>query len=231
MGKTDILHAFDPPAAAEASSNRYTAALAARANRERGMVRAMQLCVASAAAMGGWAALMTWDNLQMSRNHARIAETKPVYVLEIRPDGHQSLVLLDNTITVAKGARIEAVEWFIRWTRSIGIDPVILRRDRDAALARINNRQTREKWAEAIALEPKLQDGWTREVTITDVVEQAHDPDRKHTTFLVRWRERAYKDFRLQSETEMLGSVITFDQSPRPGALDGVNIAAFSWGG
>ncbi len=231
MPMTMVPRASDPPPAAEPPSSRYTAAMAARSSREAGMLRAMRLCQAAALAMGAWAALMTWDNLQMSRNHARIAEHKPVYVLEKNPDGHQSLVLLDNTVDVAKGARVAAVGWFVRWTRAVGIDPVTTKRDRDAALARVNNRAVQEKWAAEVALAPKAAEGWTREVEVGDVVEQAFDPARKATTFLVRWKERTYRDYRLQHEAEMLGTVVTFDQAPRAGALDGVNVAAYSWGG
>lgn len=229
--KSELLRAFDPPAAAEPPSSRYTAAMAARASREQALLRGFRLCLGSTLAVGAWAALMTWDNLQMSRTHARIAETKPVYVLERRPDGHQSLILLDNSLDVAKGTRLEAVGWFVRWTRTIGLDPVVQERDRAAALARIRDRRTAEKWQAAVAADPPTGSGWTREVELLDLVEQAHDPERRASTFLVRWRERSYRDFRLQAETERLGSVVTFDEAARPGALDGVTVAAFSWGG
>ena len=230
MFKSRTVQAFDPPAAAVPPSSRYGTAMAARASREQAMLRAMRLYYGAAIAFGAWAALMTWDNLQMSRNHARIAETKPVHVLERTADGHQRLVLVDNLLTAGKGARIEAVSWFVRWSRTIGVDPVIHQRDRLAALSRLNNLDAQRKWQDLAETDLKREDGWTREVEILDVVEQDYDPGRRAATFLVRWKERAYRQFRLDREVERLGTVVTFDQPPREGALDGVNVAAFSWG-
>ncbi|HET8729068.1 MAG TPA: hypothetical protein VFO41_16320, partial [Alphaproteobacteria bacterium] len=170
---------------------------------------------------------MTWDNQRLAAKLVEVARVKPVYRVEQLPSGHQRLVLLDDVLSVTKGARLNAVHWFIRWTRQIGTDPVARAKGRAAARARLVDGAAR-KWDALIADDLDPADGWTRDVTEIRIEEREHDPDTGLSSFHAVWIETVYRHFRPHSRQLMSAAVVTLDGPSRDGALDGVSISGFS---
>ncbi|PWC38047.1 hypothetical protein [Azospirillum sp. TSO22-1] len=225
--KERVVNVYDPPVAAVPDSAKYLAAMTYRASREAKALRLKRWTFALAALGLSWGSLMTWDNLRIAGQLMEIARYKPVYRVEQAMDGHQCLVLLDNTITVTKGARINAVQWFVRWQRQIGTDPVMLARDRAAARARLTGGAER-KWDALLAADLAPAEGWTRDVADIRVQEREADPKTGTSAFYVVWTETVYRDFKPRSKTLMSAAVVTVDGPSRDGALDGVSISGFS---
>ncbi|MGY0782577.1 hypothetical protein ACW7BC_32310 [Azospirillum argentinense] len=225
--KEHVVNVYDPAAAAVPDSAKYLAAMTYRASREAKALRLKRWTFALAVLGLSWGSLMTWDNLRIAGKLVEIARYKPVYRVEQAMDGHQRLVLLDNTITVTKGARINAVQWFVRWQRQIGTDPVMLARDRAAARARLTGGAER-KWDVLLAADLDPAEGWTRDVADVRVQEREADPKTGATAFYVVWTETVYRDFKPRAKALMSAAVVTVDGSSRDGALDGVSISGFS---
>lgn len=225
--KERVVNVYDPPPAAVPDSAKYLAAMTYRASREAKALRLKRWTFALALLGLSWGSLMTWDNLRIAGQLVEIAKYKPVYRVEQAMDGHQRLVLLDNTITVTKGARINAVQWFVRWQRQIGTDPVMLARDRAAARARLTGGAER-KWDALLAADLAPAEGWTRDVADIRVQEREADPRTGTSAFYVVWTETVYRDFKPRSKAMMSAAVVTVDGSSRDGALDGVSISGFS---
>lgn len=217
----------DPPAAAVPDTARYTAAMTYRASREAKALRLKRWYLAVALLGFGWGLVMTWDNQRLAGKLADLARHPPVHKVEQALDGHQRLVLLDDTLTVTKGMRLNAVHWFVRWQRQIGTDPVLLARDRTAARARLTAAAT-AKFDTLMRDDPNPADGWTRDVTELRIEEREHDPATGTAAFHAVWTETLYRHFRRQSRRLMSAAVVTLDGPPREGALDGVSIAGFS---
>ncbi|WP_255542801.1 hypothetical protein [Azospirillum sp. INR13] len=150
--KERVVNVYDLPPAAVPDSAKYLAAMTYRASREAKALRLKRWTFALAVLGLSWGSLMTWDNLRIAGKLVEIARYKPIYRVEQAMDGHQRLVLLDNTLTVTKGARINAVQWFVRWQRQIGTDPVMLAKDRAAARARLTGGAER-KWDALLAVD------------------------------------------------------------------------------
>ena len=225
--KERVVNVYDPPPAAVPDSAKYLAAMTYRASREAKALRLKRWTFALAALGLSWGSLMTWDNLRIVGKLVEIAKYKPVYRVEQEMDGHQRLVLLDNTITVTKGARVNAVQWFVRWQRQIGTDPVMLARDRAAARARLTGGVER-KWDALLAADLAPAEGWTRDVADVRVQEREADPKTGTSAFYVVWTETVYRDFKPRAKTLMSAAVVTVDGPSREGALDGVSISGFS---
>lgn len=225
--KERVVNVYDPPPAAVPDSAKYLAAMTYRASREAKALRLKRWTFALAVLGLSWGALMTWDNLRIAGLLVEIARYKPVYRVEQAMDGHQRLVLLDNTITVTKGARLNAVQWFVRWQRQIGTDPVMLAKDRAAARARLTGGAER-KWDALLAADLAPAEGWTRDVADVRVQEREADPKTGASAFYVVWTETVYRDFKPRSKTLMSAAVVTVDGPSRDGALDGVLISGFS---
>ncbi|AWK86001.1 hypothetical protein [Azospirillum thermophilum] len=225
--KERVVNVYDPPPAAVPDSAKYLAAMTYRASREAKALRLKRWYFGLTVLGLSWGTLMTWDNLRIAGKLVEIARYKPVYRVEQAMDGHQRLVLLDNTLTVSKGARINAVQWFVRWQRQIGTDPVVLARDRAAARARLVGGAER-KWDSLLAADLNPAEGWTRDVADVRVQERETDPKTSATAFYVVWTETVYRDFKPRSKTLMSAAVVTVDGPSRDGALDGVSISGFS---
>ncbi|WP_114859731.1 hypothetical protein [Azospirillum brasilense] len=225
--KERVVNVYDPPPAAVPDSAKYLAAMTYRASREAKALRLKRWTFALAVLGLSWGSLMTWDNLRIAGKLVEIARYKPVYRVEQEMDGHQRLVLLDNTITVTKGARINAVQWFVRWQRQIGTDPVMLAKDRAAARARLTGGAER-KWDALLASDLAPGEGWTRDVADIRVQEREADPKTGTSAFYVVWTETVYRDFKPRAKTLMSAAVVTVDGPSRDGALDGVSISGFS---
>ncbi|MBF5093760.1 hypothetical protein F1643_03875 [Azospirillum sp. INR13] len=225
--KERVVNVYDPPPAAVPDSAKYLAAMTYRASREAKALRLKRWTFALAVLGLSWGSLMTWDNLRIAGLLVEIAKYKPVYRVEQAMDGHQRLVLLDNTITVTKGARINAVQWFVRWQRQIGTDPVMLAKDRAAARARLIGDAER-KWDALLAADLAPAEGWTRDVADIRVQEREADSKTGTSTFYVVWTETVYRDFKPRSKMLMSAAVVTVDGPSRDGALDGVSISGFS---
>lgn len=218
---------YDPPPPAVPDSAKYLAAMTYRASREARALRLKRWYLGLVVLSLSWGTLMTWDNLRIASQLVEIAKYKPVYRVEQDMDGHQRLVLLDNTLTVSKGARLNAVQWFVRWQRQIGIDPVILAKDRAAARARLIGGAER-KWDALMAADLNPAEGWTRDVADVRVQEREADPKTGLSAFTVVWTETVYRDFKPRSKTLMSAAVVTMDGPSRDGALDGVSVSGFS---
>ena len=225
--KERVVNVYDPPPAAVPDSAKYLAAMTYRASREAKALRLKRWTFALAVLGLSWGSLMTWDNLRIAGQLVEIARYKPVYRVEQAMDGHQRLVLLDNTITVSKGARINAVQWFVRWQRQIGTDPVMLAKDRTAARARLTGGGER-KWDALLAADLAPAEGWTRDVADIRVQEREADPKTGTSAFYVVWTETVYRDFKPRAKAMMSAAVVTVDGPSRDGALDGVSISGFS---
>ncbi|MGQ9370712.1 hypothetical protein [Azospirillum sp. ST 5-10] len=225
--KERVVNTYDPPDAAVPDSAKYLAAMTYRASREAKALRLKRWYLGLVVLSLSWGSLMTWDNLRIAGRLVEIARTKPVYRVEQALDGHQSLVLLDTVLTPSKGARIEAVRWFVRWQRRIGIDPVTLARDRAAARARLTGGAER-KWDALLAADLDPAEGWTRDVADVRVQERESDPNTGLSSFHVVWTETVYRAFKPRSKALMSTAVVTADGPPREGALDGVSITGFS---
>ncbi|CBS87278.1 hypothetical protein [Azospirillum lipoferum] len=225
--KERVVNVYDPPPAAVPDSAKYLAAMTYRASREAKALRLKRWTFALAVLGLSWGSLMTWDNLRIADKLVEIAKFKPVYRVEQAMDGHQRLVLLDNTITVTKGARLNAVQWFVRWQRQIGTDPVMLARDRAAARARLTGGAER-KWDALLAADLAPAEGWTRDVADIRVQEREADPKTGTSAFYVVWTETVYRDLKPRGKTLMSAAVVTVDGPSRDGALDGVSISGFS---
>jgi type IV secretory pathway TrbF-like protein len=225
--KERVVNVYDPPPAAVPDSAKYLAAMTYRASREAKALRLKRWTFALAVLGLSWGTLMTWDNLRIAGKLVEIAQYKPVYRVEQAMDGHQRLVLLDNTLTVSRGARINAVMWFVRWQRQIGTDPVVLAKDRAAARARLIGGAER-KWDALMAGDLNPAEGWTRDVSDVRVQERESDPKTGMSAFYVVWTETVYRDFKPRSKTLMSAAVVTVDGPSRDGALDGVSISGFS---
>ena len=221
------VRAYDPPAAAVPDTARYLAAMTFRAGREAKALRLQRWSSFLAVLALAWGALMTWDNQRMAGKLVEVARTKPVYRVEQDLAGHQSLVLLDDTLTVTKGARLNAVHWFVRWTRQIGTDPIAMAKDRAAARARLVADAAR-KWDALLAADLDPAEGWTRDVTELRIEEREHDPEAGLSAFHVVWTETVYRDFKPQTRSLMSAAVVTLDGPSRDGALDGVAVSGFS---
>ncbi|SMF35436.1 hypothetical protein SAMN02982917_1798 [Azospirillum oryzae] len=222
-----IVNAYDPPPAGVPDSARYLEAMTYRASREAKALRLKRWYLGLTILSLGWGGLMTWDNLRVAGQLVEIARTKPVYRVEQALDGHQSLLLLDSTLSVSKGARINAVSWFIRWQRQIGTDPVMLARDRAAARARLTA-GAEKKWDALVAADLDPAEGWSRDVADIRVQEREADPKTGASSFYVVWTETVYRRFKPESRALMSAAVVTMDGAPRDGALDGVSISGFS---
>ncbi len=178
-----IVNAYDPPPAGVPDSARYLDAMTYRASREAKALRLKRWYLGLTILGLGWGGLMTWDNLRVAGQLVEIARTKPVYRVEQALDGHQSLLLLDTTLSVTKGARINAVSWFIRWQRQIGTDPVMLAKDRAAARARLTG-GAEHKWDALLAADLDPDEGWSRDVADIRVQEREADPEDRHLRLL-----------------------------------------------
>jgi hypothetical protein len=225
--KERVVNVFDPPSAAVPDSARYLAAMTYRASREAKALRVQRWTFALAVLGLSWGGLMTWDNLRIAGRLVEIAQYKPVYRVEQAIDGHQRLVLLDNTLTVSKGARLNAVTWFVRWQRQIGTDPVMLARDRAAARARLVGGAER-KWDALVAADLNPAEGWTRDIADVRVQEREADAKTGLSAFTVVWTETVYRDFKPRAKALMSAAVVTVDGPSRDGALDGVSVSGFS---
>ncbi|HEY0832914.1 MAG TPA: hypothetical protein VGE72_03300 [Azospirillum sp.] len=225
--KERVVNTYDPPPAAVPDSTKYLAAMTYRASREAKALRLKRWYFGLTVLGLSWGTLMTWDNLRIASKLVEIARYKPVYRVEQGMDGHQRLVLLDNTLTVSKGARINAVTWFVLWQRRIGTDPVVLARDRAAARARLIGGAER-KWDALMASDLDPAGGWTRDVADIRVQEREADPRTGATAFTVVWTETVYRDFKPRSRALMSAAVVTVDGPSRDGALDGVSVSGFS---
>ncbi|CAO3425468.1 hypothetical protein [Azospirillum doebereinerae] len=222
-----LVNAYDPPPAGLPDSARYLEAMTYRASREAKALRLKRWYLGLTILGLGWGGLMTWDNLRVAGQLVDIARTKPVYRVEQALDGHQSLLLLDTTLSVSKGARINAVSWFIRWQRQIGTDPVVLAKDRAAARARLTA-GAEKKWDALVAADLDPAAGWSRDVADIRVQEREADPKTGASSFYVVWTETVYRRFKPESRALMSAAVVTVDGVPREGALDGVSVAGFS---
>lgn len=222
-----IVNAYDPPPAGVPDSARYLEAMTYRASREAKALRLKRWYLGLTILSLGWGGLMTWDNLRVAGQLAEIARTKPVYRVEQALDGHQALFLLDATLSVSKGARINAVSWFVRWQRQIGTDPVMLAKDRAAARARLTA-GAEKKWDALVAADLDPAEGWSRDVADVRVQEREADPKTGASSFYVVWTETVYRRFKPESRALMSAAVVTVDGVPRDGALDGVSISGFS---
>ena len=225
--KERVVNVYDPPPAAVPDSARYLAAMTYRASREAKALRLKRWYFGLVVLSLSWGTLMTWDNLRIAGQLVEIAKYKPVYRVEQEMDGHQRLVLLDNTLTVSKGARLNAVTWFVRWQRQIGTDPVLLAKDRAAARARLTGGAER-KWDALIAADLNPAEGWTCDVADVRVQEREADSKTGLSAFTVVWTETVYRDFKPRSKTLMSAAVVTVDGPSRDGALDGVSVSGFS---
>lgn len=221
------VQAYDPPAAAVPDTARYTAAMTFRASREAKALRLKRWYLGLTLLSLAWGGLMTWDNQRLAAKLVEVARTKPVYRIDQDLAGHQQLVLLDDVLTVSKGVRLNAVHWFVRWTRQIGTDPVAMAKDRAAARARLTAGAER-KWDALVGadLDPTL--GWTRDVTELRIEERERDEARQLSAFEAVWIETVYRDFKPQARHLMSAAVVTLDGPSRDGALDGVAISGFS---
>ncbi|MFC7333883.1 hypothetical protein [Rhodocista pekingensis] len=224
---TRPVHRYDPPAAAIPDSSKYLAAMTYRASREAKALRVQRWWAALVVISLAWGGVMTWDNRRLTAQLVEVARHKPVYRLDELASGHQRLVLLDDTLTVTKGTRLNAVAWFVRWTRAIGTDPVALARDRAAARARLTDGAER-KWDGLLAADLDPGEGWTRDVADLALEEREHDPATGLSSFHVVWAETVYRDFKPVERSLMAAAVVTRDGMSRDGALDGVSITGFS---
>ncbi|WP_246338062.1 hypothetical protein [Azospirillum oleiclasticum] len=224
---TRTVNAYDPPPAAVPDSARYLAAMTYRASREAKALRLKRWYLGLTVLSLAWAGVMTWDNLRIAGKLVEIARHKPVYRVEQALDGHQRLLLLDDTVSVTKGARVNAVHWFVRWQRQLGTDPVVLARDRAAARARLIA-GAEHKWDALIAADLDPAEGWTRDVAGIRVQEREADPMTGAAAFTVVWTETVYRHFKPEGRSLMSAGVVTVDGQPRDGALDGVSISGFS---
>lgn len=221
------VHTYDPPASGLPDTARYTAAMTFRASREAKALRLRRWYAGLTVASLTWGGLMTWDNQRLAAKLVEVARHKPVYRVDQDLAGHQQLVLLDDVLTVTKGARLNAVHWFLRWTRQIGTDPVAMAKDRAAARARLVAGAER-KWDALLAADLDPAAGWSRDVTGVRIEEQQADPTTQLSAFHVVWTETVYKAFRPERRELMSAAVVTLDGPSREGALDGVSISGFS---
>ena len=222
-----IVNVYDPPDAAVPDTGKYTAAMTFRASREAKALRLRRWYAGLTALSLAWAGLLTWDEERLAGRLVEVARTKPVYALQQDLAGHQSLVLLDDTLDVTKGARLNAVRWFVVWTRELGTDPVAMARDRAAARARLVSGVERKLDA-LLASDLKAAAGWSRDVTGIRIEERDRDERAHLSAFEAVWVETLYKDFKPQNRSLMSAAVVTRDGPSREGALDGVAIAGFS---
>ena len=222
-----IVNAYDPPGAAVPDTSRYTAAMTFRASREAKALRLRRWYAGLTVTSLLWAGLMTWDEERLAGRLVEVARTKPVYAVQQDLAGHQSLVLLDDTLDVTKGARLNAVRWFVVWTREIGTDPVAMARDRAAARARLVP-GVEHKLDALFASDLKAAAGWSRDVTGIRIEERDRDEGTHLSAFEAVWVETLYKGFKPQSRSLMSAAVVTRDGPSREGALDGVAISGFS---
>lgn len=224
--------AYDASDAAQPESSKYTKAMLKRAMKTTYLQRVGYKSMVLNAVCLLITGITLWDNRNMAADLIEIAKTRPVHLVEPGEDGHYRVTMINGTISVSQGARLNAAEWFGTWMRRITRDPVAMKQDQIAGRARLVN-ESWNKWDALIKADLKVSEGYTRDVTEMRSTEASFDPKTRIGTTTLVWRELTWKKGGKPTPDKladrvMTMQVVTRDDGPREGAWDGVNIVDFT---